>query len=121
MTHWIKGWWNMVEVKVYPEVSPEFSQKVNLGGIYYGIRIRWNTRSESWYLHLFDADGNPIITGKRLVPNYPLTEIHTDRFQGELIVLDTRNDLTDCCITYENLGTRFLLVYLTEEEADGIR
>ena len=111
----------MVNIPLFPEVSPEFSQKIDLGGIFYHIRIRWNSRSESWFLHLFDADENPIVTGKRLVPNYPLTEIHTDRFSGELIVLDNQNDLTDCTITYENLGKRFLLVFLTEEEADGIR
>ena len=111
----------MVNIPIYSNVSSEFSQKISLDGTYYTIRLRWNTRSESWFLHLFDSDGEAIIAGKRLVPNYPLTEIHTDRVSGELIVIDTRNDLTDCMITYDNLGTRFLLVFLTEDEADGIR
>jgi hypothetical protein len=111
----------MVNIPLFPDVASGFIQKIELGGIFYSIRIRWNTRSESWFLHVFDADDNPLITGKRLVPNYPLTDIHSDRFKGELIVLDKQNDLTDADITYDNLGTRFLLIYLTEEEADGLQ
>ncbi|OQY32023.1 MAG: hypothetical protein B6241_12415 [Spirochaetaceae bacterium 4572_59] len=110
----------MVNIPVFPEIASGFIQKIELGGIFYSLRIRWNTRSESWFLHVFDADGNPLITGKRLVPNYPLTEIHSDRFKGELIVLDKQNDLTDAVMTYENLGKRFFLVYLSEEEANGL-
>jgi hypothetical protein len=111
----------MVNIPLFPEASSGFTQDIDLAGKFYHIRIRWNTRSESWFLHLFDQDKVPLITGKRLVPNYPLTEIYSDRFPGELMVLDTRNDLTDARIGYEDLGSRFLLVYLDEEEALGLR
>ncbi len=110
----------MVSIPLFPEVSSGFVQKIELGGVFYLIRIRWNSRTESWFLHVFDADGNPLVTGKRLVPNYPLMEIHTDKFSGELMVIDKQNDLTNAVITYENLGRRFLLVYLSKEEADGL-
>jgi len=110
----------MVNIPLFNQISSEFTQTIKLGKEYYKIRIRWNTRSESWFLHLFDHTGNPLVTGKRLVPNYPLTEIYSGRFPGELLVLDTRSDLSDARITYDNLGKRFLLVYLDEEEADGL-
>lgn len=51
-----------------------YSYVVNLEGNSYTLDFKYNDRGSKWFLSLLDSDGNPIVQGVALVPNYPITE-----------------------------------------------
>lgn len=55
----------------FPAV-PSHIQTVTLGGRQYRIRCTYRERTASWYVDLFDRDGNPIATGRRMSPGWAL-------------------------------------------------
>jgi uncharacterized protein DUF6983 len=97
-----------VPVQPYPDVQ----QKSELDGVTYVMRLRWNERAESWHLDLSTLDDEPIASGVRLVPSFPLLRRnqHPARPPGELYLLDNKG--LDEEPTLEEFGTRFILVYV---------
>lgn len=100
--------------------APRWVQDVALDGEVYTLRGRYNVRWDSWVMDIETADGEPILTGIRLVLNLPLFSPHRydDRLPpGELLVvspreLDThdpqRNDIGD--------DADMRLVYVTADD-----
>lgn len=95
------------------------SQTVTLGGTTFILELKYKQRTERWYMSLFDADGNPILSEKKLVQGQTLTglydivgmygDIFCERVYG-LADYPTRDTL--------GLDKEFVLVYYTEEEMD---
>lgn len=66
--------------------------RVTLDGAEYVLSLAWFQRESKWYLSLADTNGDPIISGVKVVADYPLTVLsrHDARNPpGELMAIDT--------------------------------
>lgn len=95
---------------------PFFSMQVELENSTYGLEFRYNEASEAWFVSISTADGTPIVSGARLVVDWPLFGRYADDRlpPGILIAQDTTGARQDPGL--EDLGTRTLLLYFTSEE-----
>lgn len=84
-----------------------------LDGKNYRFELLWNEREEAWYLSLFDQLDAALMTGKKLVPDFPLLFRLADRRRppGELTLVDTGGN--NALPTFRDLGRRHVLMYLT--------
>jgi len=107
----------MIEIPCTPGGVATWTQRTALDGRDYVLAFRWNQRAGAWTLDLADQDGAAILLGRTLVAGYPLLKGVTDtrRPPGELAVLDAFG-LDDLDPAFSDLGTRFVLVYVTAAE-----
>lgn len=93
-----------------------YRQATALDGEDYVLRFQWNARAGGWFLELADADGVPIVSGVRIVADFPLLRRVTDprRPPGELIAADLSGQALDP--GFAELGERVVLTYLDAEE-----
>jgi len=94
-----------------PKGIPQFTQKIILDNETYILRCHWNEREEAWYFAIEDADENPIVSGRKMVSNWPLLHrsISTDLPAGQLFVIDTTDSLADPGLN--DLDERVVLLY----------
>lgn len=92
------------------------TQRIELGGVVYALRVRWSERGSCWHLDLADADGAAIVTGMRLTEGFPLLARyrHLSVPAGELVLVDTRD--RDGEPTLQDLGERYRLYYFAPGE-----
>jgi hypothetical protein len=92
---------------------------VELEGQTYGLKLIWNFRAEAWFLSLYDADGQAIVHGIRLVTDYPLGKRFKDSRMppGTFQIQDTSGERRDP--NSADLGRRALLYYFTADELEG--
>lgn len=65
---------------------PEFRYTISLEGVQYDLRCVYRSRTASWYLDLFAADGTALIRGRRLSPAAsPHAGLITDGPPGALV------------------------------------
>lgn len=89
---------------------PAHRYRVTLSGAEFSLRFTFRDRTSSWYLDLFDVDGNPLALGRRLSPSYsPLLGVAVDRGPSGLLYVEGADP-------YERDGIR--LFYVTDLEAD---
>lgn len=90
---------------------PHFSLRVQLDASVYGMEFVWNFRANAWFFSLFDAAGEPIFEGQRLVVDFPLgSRLKDARLpKGILVVTDTTGKQQDP--GFEDLGSRVQLSY----------
>lgn len=92
--------------------NPSFRQRTPLDGREYVLAFRWSEREARWYFDIFDANGNVLAAGMKIVSNWPLLE--SRRFSpgvppGELFAVDRRAEPVDP--GFAELGTVVPLVY----------
>ncbi len=89
-------------------------QRTQLDGVDFIFRLLWSQRDGHWGLDIADQDSVPIASGLKLVTGQSLlgTCVDPRKPAGDLIVADTlaRDDLDP---GFDDLGTRFLLLYVT--------
>ncbi len=51
---------------------PRSIQRLSLDGKAYSLELSWNMRANGWTFSLSDAEGSPIASDLKLVPNWPL-------------------------------------------------
>lgn len=59
----------MLRLPVFP-LLPVFGYVVALGGVRYRVRFTWRERVAGWYLDLLTQDGEPVVTGRRIEPQF---------------------------------------------------
>ena len=109
----------MEQVQLPETITPFFTLRTTLDGAEYVLRFEWNMR-RGWFLGLSDQDGDVIFQPKRLVPSWDLLAhcVDTRRPRGGLMAVDTTG--ADETAQFDDLGTRHLLVYLTEAELEAL-
>jgi hypothetical protein len=93
-----------------------YSFQVELEGALYTFTMRWNTRAASWFMDIADAAGAYVVSGRRVVIDWPLLNrvVKANRPPGEIFAVDTLSIGTDPGVA--DLGGRVQLVY---QEAEG--
>ena len=89
--------------------EPNFTVDVDLSGVTFRLRFLWNTRGEYWKVSLLDTNDNIIVSGQKLVSNFPLfyRNVSLSLPRGLLFCVDTAGN----GITRDNLGTDITLCY----------
>ena len=99
--------------------TPYFTESVNVGDVSLSMRFMWNDRDQHWFLDLESVDGKN--NGVRVVVNTPLLSGKNNCIKaGDLIVLQNTTDEIKS-LGYENLGTDFVLFYMSHEELEQYR
>jgi hypothetical protein len=88
-----------------------YTEQVELGGVVYRLTFAWNLRDSAWYMSIADVDGVAIVSGIRIVVDYPLLNSvsNADRPTGLLLAIDTSGAGLDPGL--EDLGDRVLLMH----------
>jgi len=99
---------------------PAFKETVQLDTIVYQLRFKWNTRAQQWIMSILTATGEPIVEGQRICKSVGIFNKYTDTRlpRGGLVLVDLQNRAGEP--GRDDLGDRFILVYLTEEEVGAI-
>jgi hypothetical protein len=84
------------------------------------LRADYNTRMDTWTLDLIDGDGERLLSGARVVKDYPLLPGWRDeRFpQGQLFAVSPSSQVNNdpCRDAFTGEQPRFRLVYVEPEE-----
>lgn len=96
--------------------GPDAVARVNLDGVVYDFRFRWNSRSECWYLYIGPTGEDytmkvKLLTGQELLKPY---KYKPSSPQGDLMLIDTLKLYGRA--GRDNLGQnkRFRLIYIEE-------
>lgn len=96
------------------------SQRVTLDGKEYVITLKWNMREEKWYLWLADQDELPILSGVKVVADYPLLTLCRQDPRcppGQLLAYDSLGQGLDPHFAdMSGDSPRVLLMYASAEE-----
>lgn len=94
--------------------------QVTIESVIYIFEFRWNTQFEFWTFDIYDFGSVPLITGVKLIVNYPLTKRYAKEElpPGELIAIDSTSTLDR--VGRNDLGDKVQLIYMTEAEYDAI-
>lgn len=79
---------SLVTITMYDTAS--FSESVTLDGNEYRLRFYWNTRGQFWSMDIADANNNPLVSGVKLIANFPLLIQHTEEGlpPGDFFIVD---------------------------------
>lgn len=90
--------------------------EVTLDDVVLTFTFKWNQRLDSWFVAVADENDEQIIGFTRIVVDWPLFAAYRDiRLPpGVLILVDSEGLAEDP--TFETLGTRHVLTYLTEQD-----
>lgn len=96
--------------------EPAWSQQVVLGDASYTIRVRYNTRDDSWYCSIIDSLDAPLILGHKIVIGTDILKGITseNRPKGILLVTPFVENTEE--ITRDNMGDRVQLVFAGSDE-----
>ena len=114
----------MFIVPIFQNISSKFTMQVNLENVNYKLRIAWNTREEAWKMNVLDINDNVLISEVKLVSGFPLLRQFEAKSlvnnlklpQGDFVLVDLENNPQTSVVTYNNLGTRYQLVFFNREE-----
>jgi hypothetical protein len=99
------------------QTGPWFQFQTELDGVTYGFEFRWNEREGYWFCTLSDGEGNPIVSGRKVVLG-PLFKKFRSREPvwpaADVYALDTGSGDVDA--GFADLGRRVILIYATDEE-----
>lgn len=70
--------------------AAEFSESMSLDGNEYKLHFYWNTRGAFWSMDIADANGTSLISGIKLIMNFPMLMQHTESGipQGQFLIVD---------------------------------
>lgn len=93
--------------------NPNYQQRTSLSGTDYLLSFLYSERECRWYFSMADADGAPIISGKKMVVNWDLMRLVTDsrRPAGEIVALDLSGQVPARDPQLADLGRRVKLFY----------
>lgn len=95
-----------------------YSLQVDLDGVNYELSLRWNERSEAWFMAMALTDGTKLVSGIKLTTRTPLFTWFTslDAPLGRLVIFDSSGTDEDPGLYDLGIDRRCQLVYATEAE-----
>lgn len=102
---------------------PHFDLQVVLSDTVYTLEFKWNQREGAWYMDVRTEDGEPIVSGVKVVVDFPLARRSQDprRPAGALVAIDTterqRDPRWDAELQVGDLGDRVQLLYFEPDES----
>ena len=105
----------MVIIPFDADVSADQQFDVKLGEALVSVRLTWNVLSQFWFMTI--TKGEIGLRSIKCVPTWPLLRQHRAiaPMQGDIMVMRAEASKSDQ-IAFSDLGTRWKLVYFTEEE-----
>lgn len=100
--------------------TPWYDFTVELEGIAFVFELSWSDREAVWYLNLYDANANPILSGVKVTLSVPLLGRFrsTSLPNGDLMALDTSG--ADLMPGIQDLGDRVLFVYVDSADLTNL-
>lgn len=94
-----------------PSGRSNFRKTLTLDGVKFQASFLWNARASRWFMTLADAEGNRIITGRKLCAEMPWASHETAEGipAGQLWVIVTEGSDADPGL--RDLGGRVRLMY----------
>ncbi len=105
----------MVIIPFDADISGDQQFEVKLGAALVTIRMTWNVLSQFWFMTITKGDIG--LRSLKCVPTWPLLRQHRaiSPIVGDIMVMRAEATKSDQ-IAFSDLGTRWKLVYFTEEE-----
>lgn len=105
----------MFELPINQE-GPHFGFTTELDQVSYGCTFRWNDRDDCWRLDFADGNGDPIISGRKVLTSQSLLASSSDPRlpKGVLVAIDSGGQNLNP--GFEDLGRRVQLVYFSADE-----
>jgi len=100
--------------------DPNHQLAITLDNVVFNLRFLYNETKDSWVMDIKDGNNTPIITGLRLVPNFPIIKqyVSPNLPKGDF-VCNGNFDIAE--ITRKSFSSKeFQLLYLTEAEIGAI-
>ncbi len=96
--------------------TSRYSFECDLDDVTFQFVFEWNDRDSGWYMSIADVNGVALLSGRRVVLGYPLTNIYTDRRlpAGTLVAVDTTGSDEEPGL--QDLGDRVILMYVEAAE-----
>ena len=90
--------------------------EVELDGSTYTLEVRWNERASGYFLNISEAEGTRLLSGIRLVIDWPLLLRWRDERlpAGQFLLVDTSGKKQEPGLA--ELGARVQLLYVTAAE-----
>lgn len=106
-----------VRLPLRTDGTPFYSFECALDGESFVFAFRWNTRDESWSFDVDDAAGNRLVSGRKVVLDWPLlVRFRSESLpEGQLVATDTSGEGE--APSLEDFGTRVVLSYYSADEA----
>ena len=100
--------------------AARYRRRIVLDGREYEFLFDWNGREEKWFLSLADEAGTAIVSGIKIVADYPLLRLVTDNRKppGVLMARDASGAGLDP--HFVDLGQRVTMVYVPIEDLETI-
>ncbi len=101
------------------QTLPSYRERVQLDGVAFIFRFRWNDRLQAWFFDIEDEDGIVLVFARRVVIDWFFLRQsrHLEGIPAGLITgFDTT--LRDIRPLLDDFGTRVLLGYLDEAERE---
>jgi hypothetical protein len=106
----------MSSLRIVTTPDVDSTQRVQLSGSSYSLRIVWSQRGRCFRMSVSDSAGVPLVLGVRMVTLYPLLDrYHYDKRlpPGDIWFLDMRDQ--GAKPTLAEMGDRFRLYYVTDD------
>lgn len=96
--------------------SYDIRYRVNIDGVAYDIRTRWNNRSESWFMYFGLSDQTPlfktrVVGGRNLLQSYQGIEGVPSGF---LFMVDVQKETGRATFEEFGINTRFRILYASD-------
>lgn len=96
------------------DVFPLYEFEVELDGVLFRLDMNFNSRQQTWFMNLRDADGTMLRSGVPIVSGFPLLArmVQQSRPAGTLMAVPVSGEID--AATLEQLGLDVILTYTGE-------
>lgn len=96
--------------------EPFLDNTYELGGIELLVRLEYSERLNTYYMTLFDADGDTIYANRKILAGYQVAIRQRDARLPPGIFVPADTDLRDTPPTFDELGGRVKLLFVPNED-----
>ena len=107
----------MIQIPVFNATSAAFEQQITLGDQTLTLAMQWNARGGHWFLDIKTAEGQDLLTSRKLVPLLPVCYSHRAlaNISGDFVLLP-ESEASPEYPTFEGLGTTHNLYWMDDTE-----